>query len=149
MRRNDKPACATMLHGDARSRPRLAATEDTQMLDALLYGRKKTTMVDPEDALPGRQAPSFRVPERHEVLGTPLEGPFPSGLETAIFGLGCFWGAERLFWDLAGGLQHRRRLRRRLHPVPHLRGGLLRQDGSRRGRPGRLRPRERSATTTC
>ena len=72
------------------------------MLDALLYGRKKMTMVDPADALPGRQAPSFRIPGRHEVLGTPLLGPFPPGLETAIFGLGCFWGAERLFWDLPG-----------------------------------------------
>ena len=53
------------------------------MLDSLLYGRKKMAMVDPEDALPGRQAPNFRIPERHEVLGTPLQGPFPAGLETA------------------------------------------------------------------
>ncbi len=72
------------------------------MLDALLYGRKKMTMIDPEDALPGRPAPTYRVPERHEVLGTPLQGPFPANLETAIFGLGCFWGAERLFWELPG-----------------------------------------------
>ena len=72
------------------------------MLDALLYGRKKMTMVDRESALPGRAAPSFAVPERHEVLGTPLRGPFPRGLETAIFGMGCFWGAERLFWQLPG-----------------------------------------------
>ncbi len=72
------------------------------MLDALLNGRKKMTMVDTEDALPGRPSPKFRIPERHEILGTPLEGPFPPGLETAIFGLGCFWGAERLFWELPG-----------------------------------------------
>jgi peptide-methionine (S)-S-oxide reductase len=71
------------------------------MLDALL-GRKKTTMIDAEDALPGRQSPNFRIPDRHEVLGTPLQGPFPPGLETAIFGMGCFWGAERLFWELPG-----------------------------------------------
>ena len=72
------------------------------MLDALLFGRKKTTMVEPDGALPGRPAPSFAIPARHEVLGTPLQGPFPPGLETAIFGLGCFWGAERIFWELPG-----------------------------------------------
>ena len=42
------------------------------------------------------------VPARHEVLGTPLKGPFPDGIETAIFGMGCFWGAERIFWQLPG-----------------------------------------------
>jgi peptide-methionine (S)-S-oxide reductase len=42
------------------------------------------------------------VPERHEVLGTPLKGPFPEGVETAVFGLGCFWGAERIFWQAPG-----------------------------------------------
>ncbi len=72
------------------------------MLDALLHRRKKTTMINPEDALPGRQSPIYRIPDRHEVLGTPLQGPFPPGLQPAIFGLGCFWGAERLFWELPG-----------------------------------------------
>ena len=72
------------------------------MLDALLNGRKKMAMVDAEQALPGRPMPAYAVPARHEVLGTPLEGPFPAGLETAVFGLGCFWGAERLFWHLPG-----------------------------------------------
>ena len=42
------------------------------------------------------------MPERHEVLGTPLKGPFPSGVDTAIFGMGCFWGAERIFWEAGG-----------------------------------------------
>jgi peptide-methionine (S)-S-oxide reductase len=42
------------------------------------------------------------VPDRHEVLGTPLKGPFPEGVETAIFGMGCFWGAERVFWQAPG-----------------------------------------------
>ena len=66
-----------------------------------LFGRQPT-MVAPEDALPGREAQLFPVPERHAVLGTPLEPPFPAGLSTAVFGMGCFWGAERIFWRLGG-----------------------------------------------
>ena len=58
-------------------------------------------MVDPAAALPGR-AQELSVPARHEVLGTPLKGPFPVGVQTAIFGMGCFWGAERLFWQADG-----------------------------------------------
>ena len=55
----------------------------------------------PQEALPGRAEP-MRVPPRHTVLGTPLLPPFPDGAERAIFGLGCFWGAERKFWELDG-----------------------------------------------
>jgi peptide-methionine (S)-S-oxide reductase len=62
---------------------------------------KPTRMVTAEEALPGR-AERMPVPERHEVLGTPLEPPFPAGLEQAVFGLGCFWGAERVFWQAPG-----------------------------------------------
>ena len=62
----------------------------------------KTQMVAAEDALPGRSEPSFPVPETHAVLGTPLKPPFPEGIETAYFAMGCFWGAERLFWELDG-----------------------------------------------
>jgi len=65
-----------------------------------LFGRK-AEMVEPGAALPGR-AESMRVPEHHEVLGTPLQGPFPDGVQTAIFGMGCFWGAERIFWEADG-----------------------------------------------
>jgi methionine-S-sulfoxide reductase/methionine-R-sulfoxide reductase len=54
------------------------------------------------EALPGRDAPSFEIPTTHEVLGTPIQPPFREGLETAVFGMGCFWGAERLFWQLDG-----------------------------------------------
>lgn len=55
----------------------------------------------PEEALPGRAA-TMPVPERHTVLGTPLAPPWPEGLERAVFGLGCFWGAERKFWQAPG-----------------------------------------------
>jgi peptide-methionine (S)-S-oxide reductase len=66
-----------------------------------LFGRDKTDMVEPATALPGR-AERMPVPARHEVLGTPLEGPFPDGVDTAVFGMGCFWGAERVFWEADG-----------------------------------------------
>ncbi|MDX6480691.1 MAG: peptide-methionine (S)-S-oxide reductase [Gaiellaceae bacterium] len=58
-------------------------------------------MVSPEDALAGRDTP-MRVPERHVVLGTPLEPPFPAGMEQLVVGMGCFWGAERVFWKADG-----------------------------------------------
>jgi peptide-methionine (S)-S-oxide reductase len=63
--------------------------------------RHKTDPVTPDQALPGREE-RMAVPARHDVLGTPLEPPFPAGLERAVFGLGCFWGAERIFWEAPG-----------------------------------------------
>jgi peptide-methionine (S)-S-oxide reductase len=62
---------------------------------------KPTRMVERNEALPGRDEP-MRVPDRHEVLGTPLVPPFPKGLEQAVVALGCFWGAERVFWQAPG-----------------------------------------------
>ena len=62
---------------------------------------RKSTMVSSADALQGRPT-AMPVPEKHHVNGHPLKAPFPAGLEQAVFGLGCFWGAERKFWQLPG-----------------------------------------------
>ena len=67
----------------------------------MLFSRHNLEMPTPEEALPGRDAP-MPVHAPHLVLGTPLTGPFPEGLEVAVFGLGCFWGAERVFWQEPG-----------------------------------------------
>ena len=61
----------------------------------------KQSLPQPGEALPGRATP-VEVPARHEVLGTPMTGPLAEGLEEAVFGLGCFWGAERKFWQTPG-----------------------------------------------
>lgn len=68
----------------------------------MLFSRQKPSMIASEEALPGRDRPAFEVPERHAVLGTPLQPPFPDGIETTVFALGCFWGAERIYWQMPG-----------------------------------------------
>ncbi|MFG2135673.1 peptide-methionine (S)-S-oxide reductase MsrA [Streptomyces sp. NPDC048650] len=68
----------------------------------MLFSRSKNHLPTPEEALKGRPERGFTVPARHTVLGNPLLGPYPEGLETADFGLGCFWGAERKFWQAKG-----------------------------------------------
>lgn len=62
---------------------------------------KKLALPSPSEALPGR-AEKMTVPPRHFVLGSPLEPPFPEGMEMAMFGMGCFWGAEKKFWQKKG-----------------------------------------------
>ena len=66
-----------------------------------MFAARKTHMIPEAQALPGR-ATGLSVPEKHFVNGHPLKAPFPVGLEQAVFGLGCFWGAERKFWKLPG-----------------------------------------------
>ena len=67
-----------------------------------MFGKKKLEMPTREEALPGRTDRQMRVAPAHTVLGHPLKGAWPEGIETAIFGLGCFWGAERKFWQQKG-----------------------------------------------
>lgn len=64
--------------------------------------RKKADMVAEADALPGRTDQTMPVPETHFVNDRPLRGPWPEGMEVAVFGMGCFWGAERKFWQADG-----------------------------------------------
>jgi peptide-methionine (S)-S-oxide reductase len=66
-----------------------------------LFNKAKTTLVAPEDALPGRDEP-IPVPAHHEVLGNPLTPPWPEGFQQIVVGMGCFWGAERVFWQADG-----------------------------------------------
>jgi peptide-methionine (S)-S-oxide reductase len=68
-------------------------------LDRLM---KKAEMIAPAQALKGRGAPTYRVPDKHFVNGAPLRPPFPAGIDTLIVGMGCFWGAERKFWEAPG-----------------------------------------------
>ncbi len=67
----------------------------------MLFGRDRSVMVTADRALPGRPTP-LRVPEEHVVSGHRIQPPFPDGMRTAVFGMGCFWGAERLFWQTPG-----------------------------------------------
>ncbi len=67
-----------------------------------MFGHKKVEMVWTADALPGRTDQTMPVPAAHFVNGNPMVGPWPDGMETAVFGLGCFWGAERKFWQTEG-----------------------------------------------
>lgn len=66
-----------------------------------LFARKPVTMISKADALPGRAQP-IPTAERHFLSGIPLKSPVPEGMAEAVFGMGCFWGVERLFWDLPG-----------------------------------------------
>ena len=64
--------------------------------------RKSVEMVTEDEALPGRTDQTMPVPEAHHVNGHPLQGPWHDGMQVAVFGMGCFWGAERIFWRTEG-----------------------------------------------
>ena len=89
--------------------------------------RRKLEMPAPGRALKGR-AQAMPVENRHHVNGNPIKPPFPDGMETLIVGMGCFWGAERVFWQAPGVLYDRRGLRRRRDAEPDLRGSVQRHD---------------------
>lgn len=101
------------------------------------FRKKSLDLPTADKALPGRDK-ALAIENRHFVSGHALKPPFPAGIETAMFGLGCFWGAERKFWQ-ADGVWSTAVLRRRRHPEPDLRGSLLGHDRAQRGGPGRLR----------
>ena len=109
------------------------------MLEKLLYGNKMNT-VSPEEALPGREA-EMPVPDRHDVLGTPLQPPFPEGLEQAVVRPRAASGAPSACSGSSTGVYTTAvGLRRRLHAEPDVRGGVHRPHRAHRGRARRLRP---------
>lgn len=69
-----------------------------------MFAKSRAAMPTPETALRGRSTPILPASAEHYLFSRPLHGPYPAGLEVAIFGLGCFWGAERLFWQLGNGI---------------------------------------------
>jgi peptide-methionine (S)-S-oxide reductase len=68
----------------------------------MIFSRAKTSLIAPEEALPGHDVEALPMPLNHYVLGTPIKPPFPEGMQQIVVGMGCFWGAERIFWQAPG-----------------------------------------------
>src|SRR5829696_6424462 len=68
----------------------------------MLFHRQKANMISADEALPGHDVEALPMPLNHEVLGTPIKPPFPDGMQQIVVGMGCFWGAERVFWEAPG-----------------------------------------------
>ena len=68
----------------------------------MLFHRQKTNLISADEALPGHDVEALPMQLNHEVLGTPIKPPFPEGLQKIVVGMGCFWGAERVFWQAPG-----------------------------------------------
>ena len=98
---------------------------------------KAPAMPEPTEALPGRPDP-IAIPDTHYVNGARLAPPWPDGTRTAIFGFGCFWGAEKTFWQTPGVISTAVGYAGGMTPEPDLSRGLLRPDRPRRGRARRL-----------
>ena len=105
---------------------------------ALFSFRKKAGFPTTDQALPGRTEP-IAVPDRHFVTRRPIKPPFPEGLEQAVFGLGCFWGAERKFWQTEGVWTTAAGYAGGVTPNPTYEEVCSGLTGSHRGRPGRVR----------
>ena len=129
------------------------ATLGTLVREPRLRGTCSSPVTRPICSSRSRCSPAARrrspCPERHDVLGTPLQPPFPEGFETAVFGLGCFWGAERVFWKAPGVYTTAVGYAGGADAEPDLRGGVLRAHQPHRGRARRLRPRRRPPTRRC
>ena len=106
----------------------------------MIFSRFKTKLPTPEEALPGRAEPAFTLHDRHTVLGNPLLGPYPQDLAVADFGLGCFWGAERMFWQTPGVWTTLVGYQGGATPNPSYEEVCSGTDRPHRGGPGRLRP---------
>jgi len=85
----------------SRTTRRLKTARSAPRIHPMALFRRKTDLISAAEALPGRAAP-MSVPATHAVNGAPLKPPFPAGTVEAVFGMGCFWGAERLFWKIPG-----------------------------------------------